>query len=130
READKIRQDAIMNAIREGRLIMDEKKADARIAQILLAIKQGQEGVDVIPEKARDLHGEEYLATLTPAIAAEVRGLAEGRMNINAMGYRGAARQGMLQRVAQFDPNFDLSNWAARNSMQRAYAGGQEGTNI
>lgn len=83
-----------------------------------------------IPPQDQDKTGDAFLATLPPSTAKEVKAIAEGRQNISAMGYRGAQRQQMLERVNQYDPNFDQTQWAARSSTQRDFASGQAAKNI
>lgn len=88
------------------------------------------ETAGVVPPKDQDKHGEAYLETLPPSVAAEVKAIAEGRQNISAMGYRGAARSQMMEKINQYDPDFDQTAWAARSSTRRDFASGQAAKNI
>jgi len=138
RESDKIKQDAITNDRRDT----DQKLRELREDRMAAAQQQNSERADkrlaialgdvpgAVPSKDQDKHGDAYLATLSPSIAGEVKTIAEGRMNISAMGYRGAARSAMMERVSQYDPDFDQTQWAARSSTRRDFAAGQAAKNI
>jgi hypothetical protein len=95
-----------------------------------ISVSVGGVGSSVVPVKDQGKTGEEYLKTLSPAKANEVKAIAEGRQNISAMGYRGAQRQQMLEMVNQYDPDFDQTQFAARSSTRRDFSSGQAAKNI
>ncbi len=66
------------------------------------------------PEKG--ITGDEFLKTLPPAIATQVKSYAEGRQAFpSGMALRTPYFQQMLQAVGQYDPTFDATNFNARN---------------
>lgn len=71
------------------------------------------------------LSGDEYLKTLPPEIANQVKAYAEGRIALPA----GAALKqpfwiNMLNHVTQYDPSFDAGNYNARAAQRKNYMGG------
>lgn len=72
---------------------------------------------------AGDLHGSDYLKTLDPKMAAQVKGLAEGRIPFptgNAM----SRLQPLIQVVGQYDPSFDAVNYQARSKTRSDFTSG------
>lgn len=62
------------------------------------------------------LHGADFLATLQPNIAAQVKAYAEGRLQFpGGRAMTSPLIQGMLQLTNQYDPSFDQSNYNARS---------------
>lgn len=75
-------------------------------------------GVDV-----SNLHGDDFLKTLPPALATEVKALAEGRLPMPT-GYSLAKLQPLIQQVSQYDPSFDAVDYNSRSKTRAAFAGG------
>lgn len=75
--------------------------------------------------------GEDFLKTLPPERAAQVKALAEGRMSLPS-GYslRSPVGQQLLADVAQYDPTFDVANAPARMAARKAFTSGAQGKNI
>lgn len=70
---------------------------------------------DIIPAAHKDLHGDDYLATLPTGMQGLVKQIAEGRQTLNAASMRYGNREAMAQRVAQYDPNYNQNRpkvWA------------------
>lgn len=75
--------------------------------------------------------GEAFLKTLDPARAAQVKALAEGRMELpKGQGLRSPTGQQLLADVAQYDPAFDVANAGARIQARKAFTSGAQGKNI
>lgn len=75
--------------------------------------------------------GDAYLKTLDPARAAQVKALAEGRMEIpkgNAL--RSGPGAALLADVATYDPTFDAANAPARRAARMKFTSGTQGQNI
>ena len=77
----------------------------------LAALTGGAAGANGAPS---NLHGDEFLATLNPAAATEVKAYAEGRRPFPT-GMSTAKLEPLIQAVGQYDPSFDAANYNARN---------------
>jgi hypothetical protein len=80
-------------------------------------------------ESTGTLTGEEFLKTLTPATASEVKALAEGRTEF-PKGMSLSRLQPLIQLVSQYDPTFDAVNYAARSKTRNAFSAGPEAKTI
>src|ERR1043166_803138 len=77
---------------------------------------------------AGGLTGDEFLKTLSPAMANQVKALAEGRQAPpNGMAMRSPMGQALLSAVSQYDPTFDATDYAARSKARNAFTSGKEG---
>ena len=74
-----------------------------------------------------DLTGEDFLNTLDPAIANQVRNIAEGFQPVKGMGKQ---RQQIMQLVNQYDPTYNEANYPAMAAMWKEVTSGQTGKNI
>lgn len=76
-------------------------------------------------------HGDTFLQSLPSNVGAQVKALAEGRMQFPA-GYALKAPywQQMLSAVAQYDPSFDAVNYNARASTRRDFTSGKSAQQI
>lgn len=78
-----------------------------------------------------NVHGDTFLKTLDPATAAEVKGLAQGRLRFPAgFALKAPYWQKMLQDVAQYDPTFDAVNYNARAKTRSEFTSGITSRNI
>jgi hypothetical protein len=77
------------------------------------------------------LTGDEFLKTLSPAMANQVKALSEGRQAPpNGMAMRSPMGQALLSAVSQYDPTFDATNYAARSKARNAFTSGKEGQSL
>lgn len=75
--------------------------------------------------------GEDYLATLPRALAAQVRMLSEGRMAMpTGAGQRSAAARELVAAAAQYDPTMDAANVATRIATRKDFTSGKSAQNI
>jgi hypothetical protein len=75
--------------------------------------------------------GEEFLKTLPPARAAQIRALAEGRMELpKGFSLRTPYAQQLLADAAQYDPSFDAANLPARTATRKAFTSGTQSKNV
>jgi hypothetical protein len=80
---------------------------------------------------ASKLTGEDFLKTLAPGAALQVKALAEGRMQFpGGFAQRSPYWQGLLQAVSQYDPSFDAVNYNARSKTRNAFTSGTPAQNI
>lgn len=108
------------------RLAFDEKK----LKQENLGIDMAGGGADGPPLSAAPT-GDDLLKNLTPAIADQVKALAEGRMQFpSGFALRSPYWQRMIQLVGQYDPEFDQINFQSRASTRKAFTSGQEARQI
>jgi hypothetical protein len=64
--------------------------------------------------------GDDFLRTLPPGLAIQVKSYAEGRQAFpSGMALRTPYFQQMLQAVGQYDPDFDATIFNARNQMRK-----------
>lgn len=83
------------------------------------------DGVDV-----STVHGDDFLKTLAPADATEVKAMAEGRLAFPT-GMSLSKLQPLIQKVGQYDPTFDAVNYNARSKTRAAFTGaGKEAQNL
>jgi len=69
-------------------------------------------------QNVSDLHGADFLATLDPGIAGQVKAIADGRAQYPTGNLlRSPIGQRLAQAVQQYDPTFDASNSGARAKM-------------
>lgn len=77
-----------------------------------------------------NLTGDDLLKALPPAIASQVKGIADGTQQLPT-GMGGAAnRQALLQLVNQYDPSFDAVNYNARSATRKDFTSGKAAQNI
>lgn len=83
------------------------------------------------PPVGPDTHGDEFLQSLPPQVANQVKALAEGRQAFpSGMALRHPAMQQLIGLVSQYDPNFDAVNYQARNATRKAFTSGKEADNL
>jgi hypothetical protein len=77
------------------------------------------------------LTGTDFLATLAPTQASQVKALAEGRMAFPAgFALKSPYWQQMMSAVSQYDPNFDAVNYNARSKTRADFTSGKSAQNI
>lgn len=73
----------------------------------------------------------DFLATLNPQIAAQVKALSEGRMQFpSGFALKSPYWQSMLQMVSMYDPSFDAVNYNARSKTRNDFTSGKSAQNI
>ena len=84
---------------------------------------------EVIPPEHQGLTGQEYLDTLTPAVAAQIKSIVEGRASLDKIaslrkhkGDLASERRRLHLMALQYDPTFDQTVWATRNATRRDFA--------
>lgn len=62
----------------------------------------------IVPEQHKDIHGDDYLATLPTGMASLVKSISEGRVDPSkAASMRFGNREAIMQRVMQYDPAYN-----------------------
>lgn len=75
--------------------------------------------------------GEDVLAKLPPAVASQVKALAEGRMQFPAgFALKAPYWQSMISLVSQYDPSFDAVNYNARSKTRADFTSGKSAQTI
>lgn len=75
--------------------------------------------------------GETALSGIPPAMADQVKALADGRMAFpSGFALKSPYWQQMLQLVSQYDPNFDAINYNARSKTRQDFTSGKSAENI
>jgi len=70
------------------------------------------------------LTGEEYLKTLPPGEAANIKSVAEGRVPLTSFSTKGGHRERVLQQVHQYDPTFNSTRAATWKEFTTGKAAG------
>lgn len=78
-------------------------------------------------QPSANLSGEDFLKTLPPTAANQIKMYAEGRETIPA---RAGNRQQILDAVVQYDPSFDAINYNARAAMRKDVTSGDLGKKV
>lgn len=109
-----------------------EKAADIQAKNPLATMLQGNTsgGSTNSGVPLASLSGDDLLAALPPAIASQVKGYAEGRIQPSPMMMRTAQGQQLMQLVSQYDPNFDAVNYNARANTRKSFTSGPDANNI
>lgn len=75
--------------------------------------------------------GEDYLATLSPALAAQVKALADGRRAFpTGAALRSPQVQELVAAATQYDPTLDAANAATRVATRKDFTSGKAAQNI
>lgn len=78
-----------------------------------------------------DLTGEQYLSTLDPGRANQIKAIVEGRMGPpSGMALKSPQIQALMRQAAQYEPGFDLTKWGARAATAKDFASGKASQNI
>lgn len=82
---------------------------------------------------AANLSGEEYLKALeqaNPEMARTVKGVADYRINPASLSQRGGMREKVLERALRYNPDYDQTQFTAKNGARRVFASGPEGRTV
>jgi len=83
------------------------------------------------PKSATELHGDAYLATLSPQMADRVKAYAEGRLPFpGGFAQRSPFFQAMIGAATQYDPSFDAINYQTRYKTRAAFTSGKESQQV
>lgn len=75
--------------------------------------------------------GDQYLSTLPPQIAAQVKAIAEGRQQFpTGMALKTPYWQQMISAVSTYDPSFDAVNYNARVAARKDFTSGKSAQTI
>lgn len=84
-----------------------------------------------VPQGQSQVSGDQYLQTLPPQIATQVKALAEGRMQFPAgFALKSPYWQQMISAVSQYDPSFDAVNYASRAKTRASFTSGADANNV
>jgi hypothetical protein len=133
-------QEAIKDAYDQQGRIAADINPDVQAAKLKLAEKEAQyryilplgaTGLPTVapgggPGAAPPLSGQEFLNSLPPGTAAQVRAIAEGRDNMPSAGSRAPTAAALRNAVFQYDPTFNEQ----RAQIRKAFATGPDGRNI
>ena len=107
------------------------RAAESRKVEIVKADPFGTLGLNKNPVAAGaggGLSGEEYLATLAPGVAAQVKAMSEGRTAITPMTIRTPQGQALLQMAMQYEPGTDQTTYIKRAATAKDAASGKLAT--
>jgi len=82
-----------------------------------------------IPPEHANLHGDAYLATLSPGLATVIKKIAAYDLPVNQVtSMRTGEREAMTERVTQFDPSFDMKEYPVRQKAVTEFRTGGPGS--
>ena len=74
-----------------------------------------------------DLHGEDFLKTISPSFGATVKGIADGRIPMpTGFIMKTSYGQALMNALSQYEPGFEGTNYGARAATAKAFASGKE----
>ena len=77
-----------------------------------------------------NLHGEDFLSTLTPATANTIRGMMDGRLKPPSINSRAPADHQVLLALNKADPDFNEFRYAARKAVAPGTTLGKNNANL
>lgn len=100
-------------------------------AQIDEVVNHFQSNVPQLPTAQTYPKNEDFLQSLDPRIATQVKAIAEGKMAVpSGFAMKTPYWQQMMQAVSQYDPQFDAVNYNARNKTYQDFTSGKSRQNI
>lgn len=135
--AETLRHDQAMEAIQRMQ-VGREAAANAETARHNKAVEAANNPLASMtgqPQEAGaqppQISGDEFLKTLNPNIASQVKALAEGRMAFpSGFALKSPYWQSLIQAVGQYDPTFDAVNYGARASTRKDFTSGKAATQV
>jgi len=88
-------------------------------------------GTSTTTANGSGLTGDDFLKTLSPQIAGQVKAIAEGRQALPS-GFAMKSPMGaqLLAAVSQYDPSFDVANVGARSATRKDFTSGKAAENV
>lgn len=78
-----------------------------------------------------NVNGDEFLKSLDPNMASQVKAIADGRMQFpSGFALKTPYWQNVLRNVAQYDPSFDAVNYNARAKTRADFTSGKSAQNV
>jgi hypothetical protein len=112
-----------------GELMTNARALQSHQLEVLKADPFGTLGINKNPPAGAGatagLSGDEYLATLPPGVASQVKGIAEGKIQISPYTIRTPQGQALLQMAMQYDPGTDQTTYQKRNATAKDAASGK-----
>lgn len=109
------------------------ERSDARAAAAAEREQKKFESEDTMAPPPGDVAktGDEYLATIPPSLAGQVKALAEGRRAFpTGSALRSPAVQQLIAAATQYDPTLDATNAATRVATRKKFTSGTTRDNI
>jgi hypothetical protein len=109
------------------------EQANQRAAQAEARAQKKFESEDTMAPPPGDTSktGEEYLATIPPSLAGQVKAMAEGRRAFpTGAALRSPAVQQLIAAATQYDPTLDAANAATRVATRKDFTSGKSAQNI
>jgi len=88
---------------------------------------QAQTGTGGPVAAGSDLHGDDYLKTLSPQFATRVKAIADGREDLpTGRVMQSGYGQQLMAALGQYEPGYEGTNYKARTATAKAFASGKE----
>jgi hypothetical protein len=131
KQAEQARQAAAERRAEEANIRAD--RSDTRAAAAEARAQKKFESEDTMAPPPGDVSktGEEYLATIPPSLAGQVKAMAEGRRAFpTGSALRSPAVQQLIAAATQYDPTLDAANAATRVATRKKFTSGTTRDNI
>ena len=130
RTKENLANDSTRANIAHTQMQTDPVKAAEYARQVAAGKQQGEmTGFNTMAQQ--NATGANALSGLPPAMADQVKALAEGRMAFpSGFALKSPYWQQMLQMVSQYDPNFDAINYNTRAATRKDFTSGKSAENI
>ncbi len=111
-------------------ILVGQKNKEAQgKAQADMGILGGTTPAGQVAVSAAGGRNEDVLSRMTPGAAANVRQIADYKMALpTGMALRSPYWQAMLQKVSEYDPSFDASQYGVRFSTRKDFTSGKAAT--
>jgi hypothetical protein len=131
RQREQQRQDAADARAAHSQSLADQANARAAAAADREQKRFESEDTMAPPPGNANLTGEDYLKTIPPALAAQVRALSDGRRAFpTGTALRSPAVQQLIAAATQYDPTLDAANAATRVATRKKFTSGTTRDNI
>jgi len=112
-----------------GQNMTNSRALESQNIERVKADPMGVLGINKNPSQAAvagsGLSGDEYLATLPPGVANQVKAIAEGKLQISPMTSRSPQGAALIQMAMQYEPGTDQTVYQSRASTAKDAASGK-----
>jgi len=122
---------AKQRAISAGQLAVAQQREKREAGQAAAAATAGAPAGIGIPDVQAGQKNDQFLQTLPPATASQVKALVEGRLQVpSGAALRSPYWQGLIQSAYKYDPTFDTVNYNARAKTRSDFTTGKAASQV
>lgn len=123
---------ASQETARRGQNMVDARSREQRDIERVKADPMGILGINKNPSGAAvagsGLSGDDYLKTLPPGVAQQVKAIADGKLQISPMTLRSPQGAALIQMAMQYEPGTDQTVYQSRAATAKDAASGKLST--